>query len=260
MAGDFFRAFHWGRPRFPDFNTYRQYEFLPETKVLPAWSSYRGSTDTDAQKYDPGLRTAPIQGKIRVIGTDVTDPWAGFAGLPADRPAARHRARRAAADRAGRGGGALAEAGRAGAAAVAGLVRLILAPAATAEFDYRYLLPAVPLACLAAAISLRHGFSGPATAAPAAVTPGDVATGDITSGAVTSGDATGDPAEGDPATTGPVMIGPAVPPAVASGSDATAPITPGPANPGPATPGPATPGPVTPSSGTASAPTTGSAG
>jgi hypothetical protein len=35
-------------------------------------------------------------------------------------------------------------------------VGMILAPAATAEFDYRYLLPAVPVACLAAAISLRH--------------------------------------------------------------------------------------------------------
>ncbi len=37
-----------------------------------------------------------------------------------------------------------------------GAVGLVLAPAATAEFDYRYLLPAVPLACLAAAITLRH--------------------------------------------------------------------------------------------------------
>jgi hypothetical protein len=35
-------------------------------------------------------------------------------------------------------------------------VGLILAPAATAEFDYRYLLPAVPLACLAAALTLRR--------------------------------------------------------------------------------------------------------
>ena len=160
VAGDFFRAFHWDRPRFPDFNTYRQYQFLPENKILPAWSSYRGSTDTDAQRYDPGLRTAQIQGKLRVIGTDVHDPWAGF--LQGYQRIVRLP---------GLVIGVLLLIGLAGVAVrwrrLGGPVLLpwlaafglILAPAATAEFDYRYLLPAVPLACLAAAISLRHGFS-----------------------------------------------------------------------------------------------------
>jgi hypothetical protein len=40
-----------------------------------------------------------------------------------------------------------------------GAVGLLLAPAATAEFDYRYVLPAVPLACVAAAITLRKGVT-----------------------------------------------------------------------------------------------------
>ncbi|MGJ6960999.1 hypothetical protein ACSDR0_03735 [Streptosporangium sp. G11] len=248
VAGDFFRAFHWGRPRFPDFNTYRQYEFLPETKVLPAWTSYRGSTDTDAQKYEPGLRTAQIQGKLRVIGTDVIDPWAGF--MQAYQRVVRLP---------GIVLGVLLLIGLAGVAVrwrrLGGPVLLpwlaafglILAPAATAEFDYRYLLPAVPLACMAAAISLRHGFSGPATA----VTAGDVASGPVEGGSVEGGSV-----ESGPAAAGPVAIGPAAPPATAppavtGGSITTTPIT---------TPAPVTPDPVTPSSGTASAPTTGSAG
>ncbi|MBB5962692.1 hypothetical protein [Planomonospora venezuelensis] len=173
VAGDFFRAFHWGRPRFPDAKTYLQYEFPPDTKVLPVWSSPKGSTtDRDAQAYDPGLPTAVISEKQRVVGTDVHDPWASFmqgyqrvVRLP------------------GIVLGALLLVGLAGVAArrrtLGGPVLLpwlaafglILAPAATAEFDYRYLLPAVPLACLAAAISLRHGVRRPRPLSRALPTP-----------------------------------------------------------------------------------------
>lgn len=178
VAGDFFRAFHWGRPRFPDANTYRQYEFLPENKILPAWASNRGSTDTDALKYDPSLRTALIRGKTSVIGTEVHDPWGVFmqgyqrvVRLP------------------GIVIGVLLLIGLAGVAVrwrkLGGPLLLpwlasfglILAPAATAEFDYRYLLPAVPLACMAAAIALRRGFarSGSMAAPGALPTPGSAA-------------------------------------------------------------------------------------
>ncbi|MEZ0073334.1 hypothetical protein [Planotetraspora sp. GP83] len=145
VAKDFFRAFRWDRPRFPDYKTYHLYEFdNPFTRELPKWSSYHSTTDKDAEAYENGKAATHVvrpwsdfmigyQNVVRLpgivlglllltglygvalrwrdIGGPVLLPWLGAAGL-------------------------------------------ILAPAATAEFDYRYLLPAVPLACLAAAITL----------------------------------------------------------------------------------------------------------
>ncbi|WP_307848554.1 hypothetical protein [Microbispora oryzae] len=161
VTKDFFRAFHWGRPQFPDPKTYLQYEFGNEyTRKIPKWSSYHSSTDRDAEAYENGpaathvvspwsdimigyqkvvrlpgivlglLLLVGLYGVVvrwRTLGGPVLLPWLAAAGL-------------------------------------------ILAPAATAEFDYRYLLPAAPLACLAAAIALgriRRGGHAPEERVPA---------------------------------------------------------------------------------------------
>ncbi|MEU8245229.1 phospholipid carrier-dependent glycosyltransferase [Nonomuraea sp. NPDC048916] len=152
VARDFFRAFHWDRPRFPDEQTYNMYEFRPyydldangRPKRLPQWPSFQGRTDTDAYSYEQGppetrivspwadimsgyqqvfyLRGIVLGGIMLVGLYGVAVRWRTFGG-PVVLP-------------------------------WLGAFGLLLAPAATAEFDYRYVLPAVPLACVAAAITL----------------------------------------------------------------------------------------------------------
>jgi hypothetical protein len=148
VARDFFRSFRWDRPVFPDANTYNQYEFRNEEKPLPTWALYKGRADTDAASYEHGRASTRIvspwadimQGYQRVVHLPGIALGGilliGLYGIGA-------RWRRF-------GGPVLLP--------WLSAVGLILAPAATAEFDYRYLLPAVPLACLAAAITLRRGL------------------------------------------------------------------------------------------------------
>ncbi|MFI6903959.1 hypothetical protein ACIBKY_22035 [Nonomuraea sp. NPDC050394] len=161
VGRDFLRSFHWGRPRFPDASTYNMYEFRPyyelvngKPKRLPTWPSYaQGRTDTDAYAYEQG----PPE-------TRIVSPWAdimsgyqkvfylrgimlgGILLIGLYGVAVRWRT----------WGGPVALPWLAA-------FGLLLAPAATAEFDYRYVLPAVPLACVAAAITLRNGIKGKVT-------------------------------------------------------------------------------------------------
>ncbi|MFI0424152.1 hypothetical protein [Spongiactinospora sp. 9N601] len=151
VARDFFRAFRWDRPVYPDANTYMQYEFPRAEKPLPNWELYRGRADSDAFKYEHGS-----------AATRIVAPWADFM-----------QGYQRAIHLPGIVLGAVMLIGLYGAAVrwrkLGGpvllpwlaAVGLILAPAASAEFDYRYVLPAVPLAFLAAGITLRHGVRLP---------------------------------------------------------------------------------------------------
>jgi hypothetical protein len=144
MAGDFFRVFRWDRTVFPDWATYEQYEFRKTSPPLPDWRMSRGATAAqEAAQYEQG-RASPsvvepfagmmreyqhhvylrgtLLGVILLIGlAGIGASWRRFGG-PALLPWIT-------------------------------AVGLLLAPAATAEFDYRYILPTVPLACLAAAMA-----------------------------------------------------------------------------------------------------------
>ncbi|MFI6599086.1 hypothetical protein ACIBHX_22740 [Nonomuraea sp. NPDC050536] len=150
---DFLRTFHWGRPVFPDPDTYEMYEFKPyyelgangQPKRLPSWSSPGGRVDTDAFAYEQG----PPETKIVAPWADIMSAYqqvfylrgillGGILLIGLYGVAVRWR----------KVGGPVALPWFAA-------FGLLLAPAATAEFDYRYVLPAVPLACVAAAITLR---------------------------------------------------------------------------------------------------------
>ncbi|XVQ12500.1 hypothetical protein ACQP1W_08055 [Spirillospora sp. CA-255316] len=141
---DFLRVFRWERTVFPDRATYQQYEFGRTTSALPNWRMDNDNTAADeAVKYE--------QGRARTL---VVEPFAGAIRFYQDHFYLR-----------GTGVGVLLLVGLGGMVVMwrrlGGMAflpwtlgtGLLLAPAATAEFDYRYVLPAVPLACLAAGMA-----------------------------------------------------------------------------------------------------------
>ncbi|GAA2422272.1 hypothetical protein GCM10010191_37490 [Actinomadura vinacea] len=157
---DFLRVFRWDRTVFPDRATYQQYEFGRTTAALPNWRMDNDNTAADeAVKYE--------QGRARTL---VVEPFAGVMRFYQDHFYLR-----------GTGVGVLLLIGLGGLAVMwrrlGGMAflpwtlgtGLLLAPAATAEFDYRYVLPAVPLACLAAGIAFSPEARGRASGALRAV-------------------------------------------------------------------------------------------
>ncbi|MER7501255.1 hypothetical protein AB0L05_10210 [Nonomuraea pusilla] len=149
------RTFTWDRPVYPDPEIYGYYQF-PRTPPGPPgrYPARRGAQF--AERYEQGP-----------IGTRIVEPFAGWlrgyqavARVPGalllvallTPPAAALRRRRSA-DRGPRGGAwrRVPDWLVPWSAAVV----LLVVPAAVAEFDYRYVLPAAPLAFLAAALGLR---------------------------------------------------------------------------------------------------------
>jgi hypothetical protein len=144
VAKDFLYTFKWHRSVFPDKATYQMYQFGAKSAALPNWRMSRDRTaSSEAHTYEDGnARTRIIDpyaesirgyqkfvhlpgtmlGGIVIVGLAGMIPmwrrWGGEAFLPW-----------------------ITGAG------------LLLVPPATAEFDYRYVLPTVPLLCIAAAIT-----------------------------------------------------------------------------------------------------------
>ncbi|MER6943312.1 hypothetical protein ABT294_04740 [Nonomuraea sp. NPDC000554] len=157
------RTFVWGRPVYPDQEIYGYYQF---PAVAPA---------------PPGRHAAQLGVRMGIryeqgpIGTEVVEPFAGWMRAYQDVvrlpgtvllavllvPPALAVVRRLRAPSSPDRQIPSGERGGDGERWPAWLVpwsvgvMLLLVPPAVAEFDYRYVLPAVPLACMAAALSIR---------------------------------------------------------------------------------------------------------
>jgi hypothetical protein len=158
---DTWRAFYWPRTVFPNAATYDEYLFGYHPLQVPA-SRTHGYRNTAAyyEQGNPNTQiVGPYAGIIRVYQRYVWLPGTVFGLiLLAGLIALSWRWRRG---------------GREALLPWLSALALVVVPAATAEFDYRYVTTAVPFGCLALALSfgtLRR--SGPRTAVPAAVAVG----------------------------------------------------------------------------------------
>jgi hypothetical protein len=148
---DTWMAFGWQRLVFPQAATYDEYLFGARSLPIPTWDqAHLGRYDSYAAAY--------VQGNPL---TQVVNPFAAiirgyqrYVWLPGTIYGLILLA--------GLGGIVLAWRRLGGDALLPWTVSLamIVVPAATAEFDYRYVLPAVPFACLAAVMALSRGTAG----------------------------------------------------------------------------------------------------
>jgi hypothetical protein len=148
---DTWRVFGWKRAIFPNAPTYDEYVFGYRSLPIPAWDQADlGPYDSYAAAYvhgDPLTHVvAPFANVIRGYQRYVWLPGSVYGLILL----------------AGLGGMVLAWRRIGGEALLPWTISLalIVIPAATAEFDYRYVLVAVPFACLAAALAFSPGTAG----------------------------------------------------------------------------------------------------
>ncbi len=149
---DTWRVFAWKRTVFPQAATYDEYLFGYHSLPIPAWDTAKnlGPYDSYAAAYvhgDPLTHVvAPFATIIRGYQRYVWLPGSVYGLILL----------------AGLGGMVLAWRRLGGEALLPWTISLalIVIPAATAEFDYRYVLVAVPFACLAAALAFSPGTAG----------------------------------------------------------------------------------------------------
>jgi hypothetical protein len=151
VAADTWRVFGWKRQVFPNTQTYDEYEFLAQAPPVPTWdNAHLGRYNSYAAAYvraNPETQVVnPFAAIIRYYQEYVWLPGTVYGLILL----------------AGLGGIVLAWRRLGGEALLpwAISVALIVVPAATAEFDYRYVLPAVPFACLAAVMAFSPGTAG----------------------------------------------------------------------------------------------------
>ena len=151
VARDTLRVFGWKRVIFPNAPTYDQYVFGYQSLPIPEWDKADlGPYDSYAAAYIHGNPltqvVAPFANIIRGYQRYVWLPGSVYGLILL----------------AGLGGMVLAWRRLGGEALLPWTISLalIVIPAATAEFDYRYVLVAVPFACLAAALAFSPGTAG----------------------------------------------------------------------------------------------------
>jgi hypothetical protein len=148
---DTWQAFGWKRVVFPNAATYDEYIFGHSSLPIPSWDDAKlGPYNSYAAAYVHGNPltqvVAPFANVMRLYEHHVYLPGTVYGLILL----------------AGLGGMVLAWRRFGGEALLPWTISLalIVIPAATAEFDYRYVLVAVPFACLAVALAFSPGTAG----------------------------------------------------------------------------------------------------
>ena len=151
VFGDTWRVFDWKRQVFPNAQTYDEYQFLATAPPIPSWDDAKiGRFNSFSATYLRGNPETQVVNPFAVIIRD----YQKYVWLPGTIYGLILLA--------GLGGIAAAWRRLGGDALLPWAVSaaMIVVPAATAEFDYRYVLPAVPFACLAAVMAFSPGTAG----------------------------------------------------------------------------------------------------